>query len=74
MLSAYIYDHDIFAFIQPGLAAAVAYRGETILNIGYGVVDKKSKSARTPDGDTIFRVGSISKVFVVSAVIAIVTH
>jgi len=50
---------------QPGLAAAVAYRGETILTVSEGVIDKKSTPPRKPDSDTIFRIGSISKVFVV---------
>ncbi|XP_065902491.1 putative beta-lactamase-like 1 [Dysidea avara] len=49
----------------PGLAAAVAYRGETILTVGEGVINKKSTPARKPDSDTIFRIGSISKVFVI---------
>ena len=59
--------------MQPGLAAAIAYRGEVILTVGDGVVSKKDKPSRKPDGDTIFRVGSITKVFVVSAVVVIVT-
>ena len=59
--------------MQPGLAAAIAYRGEVILTVGDGVVSKKDKSFRKPDGDTIFRVGSITKVFVVSTVVIIVT-
>jgi len=58
----------IFCYVttQPGLAATVAYRGETILTVNEGVIDKKSTPSRKPDGDTIFRIGSISKVFVVS--------
>jgi len=59
--------------MQPGIAAAIAYRGEVILTAGVGVVSKKDKSSRKPDGDTIFRIGSITKVFVVSAVIIIIT-
>jgi len=59
----------LFVLIQPGLAAAITYRGEPLLTVGDGVVSKKDKSPRTPDGDTIFRVGSISKVFVVGSVI-----
>jgi len=43
------------------MVAAVSYRGDTLWSKGYGVIDKKSTIV--PDGDTIFRVGSISKVF-----------
>ena len=46
------------------MVAAIAYRGETLLSIGYGTTKKGSKTV--PDGDTIFRIGSITKVFVVS--------
>jgi len=49
------------------MVAAVSYRGETLWSKGYGVIDKKSTTV--PSSDTIFRVGSISKVFAVSAII-----
>ena len=64
----------MYIFPQPGVAAAVAYRGEIILTVGDGVVDKSSKTPKAPDGDTIFRIGSISKVFVVSIITIIVLH
>jgi len=47
------------------MVAAISYRGETLWSKGYGVIDKKSTTV--PDSNTIFRVGSISKVFAVSA-------
>ena len=46
------------------MVAAIAYRGETLLSVGYGTIKKGSKTV--PDADTIFRIGSITKVFVVS--------
>ena len=46
------------------MAAAIAYRGETLLSVGYGTIKKGSKTV--PDGDTIFRIGSITKIFTVS--------
>jgi len=45
------------------MMAAVSYRGEVLWSRGYGVINRKSTTV--PDGDTIFRVGSISKVFAV---------
>ena len=45
------------------MVAAVAYQGETLLSLGYGTIKKGSQTA--PNGDTIFRIGSITKVFVV---------
>ena len=51
-------------FHQPGLAAAVAYRGDTLLSVGYGTIKKGSEIV--PDGDTIFRIGSLTKIFTVS--------
>ena len=46
------------------MVAAISYRGENLLSLGYGTIKKGSQTA--PDGDTIFRIGSITKVFVVS--------
>ncbi|XP_065903484.1 putative beta-lactamase-like 1 isoform X2 [Dysidea avara] len=48
------------------MVAAVSYRGEILWSKGYGVIDKKSTTV--PGSDTIFRVGSISKVFAVLTV------
>ena len=48
------------------MVAAVAYQGERLLSVGYGTIKKGSQIV--PDGDTIFRVGSISKVFAVSGI------
>ena len=51
--------------VQPGIALAVTYNGETVWSKGLGV---KSKDDHTPpDGDTIFRIGSVSKIFPVSS-------
>ena len=49
---------------QPGVVAAVAYQGDTLLSLGYGTIKKGTQTV--PNGDTIFRIGSITKVFVVS--------
>ena len=46
------------------MVAAVAYQGQRLLSVGYGTIKKGSQTA--PNGDTIFRIGSITKVFVVS--------
>ena len=45
------------------MVAAVAYQDQRLLSLGYGTIKKGSTTA--PDGDTIFRIGSITKVFVV---------
>lgn len=44
-----------------GLAAAVVYRGETLWIRGFGLADTARDVAVTPD--TIFRMGSITKIF-----------
>ena len=49
---------------QPGLVARISYRDTDLLSVAYGVKDKKKPDVK-PDGDTIFRIGSLSKVFVV---------
>ena len=51
-------------FHQPGLAAAVAYQGDTLLSVGYGTIKKGSETV--PDGDTIFHIGSLTNIFTVS--------
>ena len=47
----------------PGIAASITYNGQTLYSRGFGVVDKDSTIA--PNGSTIFRIGSVSKVFAV---------
>ena len=44
--------------------AAVSYRGEVLLSKGYGTIKKGTQTV--PDADTIFSIGSITKVFTVS--------
>jgi len=44
--------------------ARISYKDTDLLSVAYGVKDKKKPDVK-PDGDTIFRVGSLSKVFVV---------
>jgi len=44
--------------------AAVVYQGEILLSKGYGTIKKGTQTV--PDMDTIFRIGSITKVFTVS--------
>ena len=50
--------------MQPGIAAGVSYQDKTIWFKGFGV-KSKTGSAMAPDSDTIFRIGSVSKVFAV---------
>ena len=54
-----------FFVLQPGIAASVVYRDQVIFSKGFGVKDKTKPDA--PDGNTIFRIGSVSKVFAVSS-------
>ncbi|XP_065903520.1 putative beta-lactamase-like 1 [Dysidea avara] len=55
-----LYDNET----APGLVARISYRDTDLLSVAYGVKDKKKPDVK-PDGDTIFRIGSLSKVFVV---------
>ena len=50
--------------MQPGMAYSVAYKGTTLKAGGIGVKVKGSNDV--PDSTTIFRIGSVSKVFAVS--------
>ena len=52
--------------LQPGITASVVYRDQVVFSKGFGVKDKSKPGA--PDGSTIFRIGSVSKVFAVSLV------
>ena len=40
----------------------ISYKGKNIWTKGFGVKDK-NKPGIAPDGDTIFRIGSVSKIF-----------
>ena len=51
-------------FMQPGIVYSVAYKGRVLKAGGFGV--KAKGSTDVPDSNTIFRVGSVSKVFPVS--------
>lgn len=44
---------------------SVTYKGNTLMTKGYGVSSKVSNGVSL-NGDTIFRIGSVSKVFAVS--------
>ena len=46
------------------MVAAVAYQGQRLLSVGYGTIKKGTQTV--PNGDTVFRIGSITKVFAVS--------
>ncbi|XP_003387189.1 PREDICTED: putative beta-lactamase-like 1 [Amphimedon queenslandica] len=46
----------------PGVAMGISYKGKNIWSKGFGVKDK-NKPGIAPDDDTIFRIGSVSKVF-----------
>jgi len=58
--------HVLLYSFQPGIAASVVYRDQVVFSKGFGVKDKSKPGA--PDGSTIFRIGSVSKVFAVSLV------
>ena len=59
-----IYTTPCCIIMQPGIAYSVAYKGKVLKAGGLGVKAKGSTDA--PDSNTIFRVGSVSKVFPVS--------
>lgn len=40
----------------------MTYKGKTLWTKGFGVIDK-NKPGDVPDADTIFRIGSVSKIF-----------
>ena len=50
--------------MQPGIAYTVAYKGRILKAGGLGVKTKGRTDA--PNSNTIFRVGSVSKIFPVS--------
>ena len=57
--------HSSFLFrLQPGISASLVYMGSEICSKGFGVKSKTGPSS-PPDHHTIFRIGSISKVFAV---------
>jgi D-alanyl-D-alanine-carboxypeptidase/D-alanyl-D-alanine-endopeptidase len=61
-----------FIFLQskvPGLVIGVVRNGETVVR-GYGEIS--DGSGKTPDGDTLMRVGSITKVFCGAALASMV--
>lgn len=47
----------------PGIAYSVVYRDSVLKSRGLGVLNRTAKPAKPPDGSTIFRIGSVSKVF-----------
>lgn len=49
--------------VYPGIVVGVCKEGRTVIK-GYGVVDKEG--AQTPDGATVFQIGSISKLLTAS--------
>ena len=50
--------------MQPGIAYSVTYKGAVLKNGGVGV--KAKGNSAPPDSNSIFRIGSVSKVFAVS--------
>lgn len=55
----------------PGAAIAIVKDGKTLLTKGYGYADLEQKIPVTPD-KTLFRVGSVSKLFTTTAVMQLV--
>ena len=51
-------------YMQPGVAYGLTYEGKPLGVGGMGLKDKTKTGV--PDADTIFRIGSVSKVFAVS--------
>ena len=51
-------------YVQPGIAYSVTYKGTVLKNGGVGV--KLKGNSAPPDSNSIFRIGSVSKVFAVS--------
>jgi CubicO group peptidase (beta-lactamase class C family) len=56
----------------PGLAVAVAHRGDVVWSGGYGLADRAT--GRPVTADTLFNVGSVSKVATAWAVLTLVEH
>ena len=54
----------IFYPMQPGVVVGIRYMDQTWTK-GFGTTDVDTPTV-TPDGDTIFRIASITKVFTVS--------
>ena len=50
---------------QPGLVASITYRDTDLWSSGFGAT-KKDVPQATPDKDTLYRIASVSKIFVVS--------
>ena len=67
VLSAVCLPHgvDCWLTMQPGITASVVYRDQVLFTKGLGMINKKEPNT-PPQGDTIFRIGSVSKVFAVS--------
>lgn len=55
----------------PGMILAIV-RGDRSLVLGYGETEKGNK--RSPDGNSLFRVGSITKVFATEALVSLATE
>ena len=60
----------MYVYVQPGIAYSVTYKGTVLRNGGVGV--KVKGNSAPPDSNSIFRIGSVSKVFAVSLRIAII--
>jgi D-alanyl-D-alanine carboxypeptidase len=60
-------DQVMQAYHIPGLSLGIARKGEVLLLRGYGERDRGHDAA--PDGDTVYRVGSITKQFTAALVL-----
>ncbi len=54
----------IVGYLQPGIAYSLTYKDKVLFSGGLGVTVKNKNGE--PNGTTIFRIGSVSKVFAVS--------
>lgn len=54
----------LYVFLKPGIAYSIFYKDRVLKSGGLGV--RVKGNGTVPDGNTIFRIGSVSKVFAVS--------
>ena len=57
---------------QPGIAASITYRDRVIYSKGFGTV--KKGTAVPPTSQTLFRIASVSKIFVVRVQLCVCVH
>ena len=66
-------DSVLLCHPQPGISASMVYMGREIWSKGFGV-KSRSGGSQPPDHNTIFRIGSISKVFAVCENVSYISY